>query len=175
MKDPQESYHLAYLIAITVGACLTISFFVAPKMGLGKAIILFLVLSAAGLLVAYLVNHLLKGTSGLAGGIFLGSKRKDDKAILKGMYHQANGLKMAGQLALAEKIYKQIIDEYPQEIEAPFLLANFLWIEMDRSKEALKMFRTLEQKIRLEKLPFKYRDALKQNISNLSTELASGK
>ena len=175
MKDSQDSYHFAPLIAIMLGASLFISLFVAPFTGLGGAIILFLGLSVTGLTVAFLVNYFQKGTSSLMGGLFLGSKRKDNKAILKGMYHQANGLKMTGQYALAEKIYRQIIEEYPQEIEAPFHLGSLLWVKMDRSKEALKMFRTLEQKIRLEKLPFQYREALKKNITDLSSELASGK
>ncbi len=174
MKDQQDSYHFTRLLVIILGACLLISVVAAAKIGIGKAILLFLGLSVVGVIVAFILNQLLKGAGNVAGGLFLGSKKKDDKAILKGMYQQANGLKLSAQYSQAEKIYRQIIDEYPQETEAPFILANLLWIEMDRSKEAMKMLLALEKKIRLEKLPFKYRKALKQKIADLSSELASG-
>ena len=173
MKDQQDTLNLIRLLVIILGACLTISLFAAMKIGIGNAILLFLGLSVTGTIIAFTLSHLLKGAGNVAGGLFLGSHRKDDPAILKGMYRQANGLKLSAKNSEAEKVYRQIIEEYPQETEAPYLLANLLWMEIGRSKEALKMLQALENKIRLEKISFKYRAALKRDIKELSEEAAN--
>jgi len=174
MKDSQDTRNLLLLLVINFGVSLAISMFAANKNGASDTIQLFLGLFVVGTIIALIVNHLLKGAGNVAGSLFFGSASttKDDKAILKGMYDQANGFKLAGQFALAEKVYRQITKEYPQETEAPFILANLLWMEMDKSKEAFKILKTLEKKIRLEKISFKYRAALKQHINDLKEELA---
>ncbi len=174
MKDQQDTLNLFRLLAIILGACLTISLFAAAKIGIGKAILLFLGLSVVGVIVAFTLNHLLKGAGNVAGSLFLGSHEKNDQAIVKGLYGQANGLKMTAKNSEAEKIYRQIIEEYPREIEATYLLAHLLWIEMDRSQEALKLLRALDKKIRLEKISFKYRAALNRDIKELSDRQAAG-
>jgi TolA-binding protein len=174
MNDSQDNKNLLLLLVINFGVSLVISLFAANKNGASDTIQLFLGLFGVGAVIAFILNHLLKGAGNAAGSLFLGSAsaKKDDKAILKGMYDQANGFKLAGQFTLAEKVYRQITKEYPQETEAPYILANLLWIEMEKPKEAFRILRNLEKKIRLEKISFKYRTTLKQYLNDLKEELA---
>jgi len=174
MKDSQDTRNLLLLLVINFGVSFTISMFAASKNGASDATKMFLGLFVVGTIIAFVLNHFLKGAGNMAGSLFMGSSstEKDNKAILKGMYDQANGFKLAGQYDLAEKVYRQITKEYPQETEAPYILANLLWIEMEKPKEAFRILQNLEKKIRLEKISFKYRTTLKQHLNDLKNELA---
>lgn len=104
-------------------------------------------------------------------GLFLGSNKRDDAGILRGMYRQANGLRISSQPEQSEKIYKQILIEYPDELEARFYLGDLIWKDLKQGKRALRELKALERKIRQEKLDFKYLPALEENIGNLKEEL----
>lgn len=171
MKDVQDTYHRNMMLVLILGACLTISLIASLVMGIKAAALLFLGLSVVGVVVALVIHLFMKGSANVAGGLFLGSKRKDDKAIIRGMYQQANGLKLSANFAQAETVYRQILADYPDQLEAHYLLAQMLWLETDRSKEALKMFQALQKKIQQKNLSFKYKQALKDSIQEIREEL----
>ncbi|NIR49157.1 hypothetical protein GWN42_31840, partial [candidate division KSB1 bacterium] len=169
---PQDNYPFFQVTAIVVGAWLIIAFFIAPFIGIQEAILIFMGMAVTGVAMAFLLSRLIKGIGNLAAGLFLGSIKLDDPTTLKRMYRQANGYKLAFKFAMAEKSYWQIIDEYPQETEAQFLLAQLLWKELERPGEALKMLKKLEQKIQREDLEFQYRSTLKRYLTEWSEEAA---
>ncbi|NIQ01018.1 tetratricopeptide repeat protein [candidate division KSB1 bacterium] len=169
MKDPQDGPHFIQLTLYIFGACMIIGLFAAPSLNLA---FVFKVL-VFSLTVAFVANHLIIKTGNLAGGLFhRGSHEQDDKAILKGRFKQAHGLQMAGRYSQAENVYREIMAEYPDAIEAQFLLAQLLWTELERPGEALRLLRELERKIRRDDLDFKYRKALQKYIAEWSEEEA---
>lgn len=106
-------------------------------------------------------------------GLYLGgSKVRDDGAILKGMYEQAHGLRITSQPKQSEKIYKQILIENPEQLEARFYLGNLYWKNLRQGKRALREFKALEKKIREENLKFRYISVLKESIRDLKDDLA---
>lgn len=104
-------------------------------------------------------------------GLFLSSSHQNEEEILKGLYKRAHGFRTANRFEASEKLYIQIMQDFPKELNALFYLADLLWREMDESKKALRKFAELEKRIKQDSLKFEFRLALKRNIGNIKEEL----
>lgn len=111
----------------------------------------------------------------LSKRLYLGSDKRDDAGIMRGMYKQADYLRWSNRYDESEKIYRQILKEYPEELEARFFLGDMLWKDLNKGTQALKAFKALENTIREKGLDFQYREVLKENIQALKEQVVSPK
>jgi len=111
-----------------------------------------------------------KLASFMGDGPLLSSGNKEAE-ILKDMFKKAHGFRTAKRFDPSEKLYNQIIRNYPDELNAPFYLGDLLWKELGQSKKALRKFTELEKRIQQDSLKFEFRAILKRNIENIKEEL----
>ncbi|MDH5638437.1 MAG: hypothetical protein OEZ04_08100, partial [Nitrospinota bacterium] len=109
---------------------------------------------------------------GTMGGLYhSGSRQMNHKAITKGMYSLAGGYTRAGQFSMARDKYMEIIETYPEELDARYLLANLMDEHFGLPEEALKLFIGLRRKIREKDIDYKYKVALGERIAELEKYL----
>lgn len=124
-------------------------------------------------IVLLLQKHVFGKIFGFFGDFVLGSlyggnrRNKDHKAILKGMYQQATGLRANDQNVQAEKVYRQILADYPEELDARYLLAELLYVKFDKPKPALRLIKELQKKVKEKDGPYQYSAAM----NDLSLEI----
>ena len=107
-----------------------------------------------------------------AGSLYHGgSNEKDHRAVIKGMYNLANGQRGVGNFKEAEKSFKQILVDYPDELDAMYYLAKLYDLKLDDPRRALAEYRKLEKKILELKVDYKYEDALNDRINELKVYL----
>lgn len=90
----------------------------------------------------------IKMFAGFSGSLYhSGSTDKDHNAIIKGMYNTAEGLKLRGQYSQAEEAYLEILMEYPEEMDARYLLALLYDLKLNKPEDAIKEYRKLKRAI----------------------------
>lgn len=107
----------------------------------------------------------------MGDGLFLSSSHQSEAEKLKDLYRRAHGYRTANRFEASEKLYIEIMQEFPEELNASFYLGDLLWKEMEQPKKALRKFAELEKRIKQDSLKFEFRSALKRNIKNIKEEL----
>lgn len=119
-----------------------------------------------------LVGHLLIGAVGeRLGGIFhpRADGVTDDRAVIKGMYALAMGEIGVSKYREAEKIYLQIIKEYPSEVDAHVFLGKLYEERMGTDQKAAKQYGKANRLLSQLKLEdYKYAGFLKKRLAELS-------
>lgn len=129
-----------------------------------------------GILVNFIAFLFIKMFAGFSGSLYhSGSTDKDNNAIIKGMYNTAEGLKLRGQYLQAEEAYLEILTEYPKEMDARYLLASLYERNLDKPEQAIKEYRKLKREIQENKVDYRYKDALNENIKELEKLLKESK
>lgn len=91
----------------------------------------------------------------------------DSKLWLKAKYDLVNKLGWEGNFKEVEKQLVRVLDKFPQELEARFILANLLYRKLKQPKRSMVEFEALEKNINRSGVDFKNKDKLKQNIEEL--------
>lgn len=134
----------------------------------------FLFISILGFSLNIVFFILINKFSNIAGGLFFHSSReKDHKAIIKGMYSKANGLKLTGRYEKSVEAYQKILTNYPEELDAYFFMGQTYYPHINNPTKALKEFNTLDRKLKNKKINYKFKEALKQNIKGLKQVMES--
>ena len=71
----------------------------------------------------------------------------------------------------AREKYLEILETYPDELDAKYLLANLLDNHFGAYQEALQEFRGLRKVIREKKVDYQYKAALEKRIKELEEHL----
>ena len=162
-EDSTELYQFLKIYFYVLAAALIISIF--------GGFYAFLFISGFGLIISILAFLGIKIFSTAAGSLYSGSKEKDHKSILRGMYGKAEGQVLSAQFSQAEKVYKELLKEYPKELDAHYYLGRLYLRQFNDKKKSLEEFSRLKQKIKEQSVDYDYKDAVEENIKNLRSEL----
>ncbi|MDH5757098.1 MAG: hypothetical protein OEZ55_10565 [Nitrospinota bacterium] len=168
-EDPSDAFRLARIMAIALPIGI-IGFVTSVLMGLwGYA--LGWVLGVPALALAGFT--FVQGVSGAAGGMYhSGSRKMNHAAVMKSMYNLAAGQTRTGQFSQARDKYMEILETYPEELDARYLLANLTDQHFGLPEEALRIFLDLRALIREKGIDYKYKVALGKRIAELEGYLA---
>ena len=119
---------------------------------------------------------LIKGASSLAGGLYhSGSTELNHPAIVKGMYGLAAGYVKTGQFGKAREKYMDILQTYPDELDARYLLANLLDRHFGLYEAAREEYIALRRAVRKRGVDYPYLAAMEERIAALSQEMEERK
>jgi len=170
--DPSDAIRLARIIAIALPV---------GVLGAGTSIYygmwLRAVISLVGVPVLAMAGFAaIQGFSGAVGGLYhSGSHQLNHAALTKGMYNLAAGYVKSGQFAQARDKYLEILETYPEELDARYLLANLWDQHFGLQEEALKEFMRLRRMIKEKNVDYKYQRALEERIEELQKFLEEEK
>jgi tetratricopeptide (TPR) repeat protein len=109
-----------------------------------------------------------KSVSSLMGGFYhSGSTQPNHPAIIKGMYGLAAGYVQGGEFGKARDKYMEILETYPEELDARYLLANLMDQRFGLYAEAYLEFTVLRRIIRERKVDYPYKAAMEERIAAL--------
>ncbi|MDH5509442.1 MAG: hypothetical protein OEZ32_03710 [Nitrospinota bacterium] len=166
--DPSDVIRLARIIAIALPIA-----FIGAITSILKGMWMYALISLLGVPALAVAGFaFVQGFAGTMGGLYhSGSRQMNHQAITKSMYSLAGGYTRAGQFAMARDKYMEIIETYPEELDAHYLLANLLDEHFGLPEEALKLFSGLRRKIREKNIDYKYKVALAERITELEKYL----
>ena len=125
-----------------------------------------------GTLLSVVAFAFITGFSNMAGSLYhRGSNVKDHKAVIKGMYNLAKGCENTGGFVKAEKIYKQILNDYPEELDAIYHLGRLYDKRFDEPERAYNVYRKLKKKLSGNNSDYKYGESLDKKINELKEYL----
>lgn len=125
-----------------------------------------------GTLLSVVAFAFITGFSNMAGSLYhRGSNVKDHKAVIKGMYNLASGYENTSEFVKAEKTYKQILKDYPEELDAIYHLGRLYDKRFDDPERAYNVYRKLKKKISGNNSDYKYKESLDEKISELKEYL----
>jgi len=146
--------------------------FLAMVIGLLYGLKAFYFILGLGTFLTFVFFIYLTLFSSTAGSLYhSGSNKKDDTAVIKGMYNLANGYRGAGEFEKAEKAFKQVLADYPEELDAMYYLAQLYDLKFDNPEKALGEYRRLKRKVNEHNKDYRYKDALEERINELEEYL----
>jgi len=167
-EDQADALRLAriILIASPIGILGAIT-------SIAKGLWLYAILSLVGFPTLAVVGFAAtQSVAGAIGGLYhSGSREMNHAAIIKGMYSLAAGYSKTGQFSMARDKYFELINTYPDELDARYLLANLLEQHYGLPEEALAEFIKLSRMIREKGIDYKYKHALENRIKELRLTL----
>jgi len=144
-----------------------------PDSILGYKIFSFILV--VGTCIAFFIFFGIKIFSSAAGSFYSGSREKFDRVSSKVMYEEANNLIFVGHYTPAAKAYRDLLQEYPEELDARLLLGQVLYQKLGDSKGALKEFRSLQKIIKEKNIQYKYQETLDEIIWKIKQGNQGGK
>ena len=171
--DSADSVTVAFTLAIATGIGLFVligSLVLERHEYIGLAIFLLSPVFALAALA------LMKGASSMAGGLYhSGSTEPNHPAIVKGMYGLAAGYVKTGQFGKARDKYLEILQTYPDELDARYLLANLLDQHFGLYEAARDEYIGLRRAVLKRNVNYPYLKGMEARIAELTARIKEEK